>query len=99
LDKTVDRLSSSFQENGTQISDRALCSFSEAASRKVVMICFMCYQCKLVDMPIREEAESSPDGYASPPSEGTRVAVMPSIGVAQRPVPVDISQKRGELYL
>jgi hypothetical protein len=47
-------------------------------------------------MPIREEAESSPDGYASPPSEGTRVAVVPNVSVAQRPIPVDLAQKRGE---
>ncbi|PNF18760.1 hypothetical protein B7P43_G03348 [Cryptotermes secundus] len=56
------------------------------------------YQCKLnpplVDMPIREESDSSPDGYASPPSEGTRVSVVPSISVAQRPIPVDLAQKR-----
>jgi hypothetical protein len=49
-------------------------------------------------MPIREEGECSPDGYASPPSEGTRVAVVPSISVAQRPIPIDLSQKRGELF-
>lgn len=60
----------------------------------------MCQQCKLnppfVDVPIREEVESSPDGYASPPYEGTRVAIVPSISVAQRPIAVDLSQKRGE---
>ncbi|KAJ4450504.1 hypothetical protein ANN_01931 [Periplaneta americana] len=56
------------------------------------------YQCKLnpplADMPIREEGETSPDGYASPPTEGLRVAVVPNVSVAQRPIPVDLAQKR-----
>ncbi|XP_067013315.2 serine-rich adhesin for platelets [Anabrus simplex] len=56
------------------------------------------YQCKmnipLVDMPIREEGESSPDGIVTPPSDCSRVAFVPPVNIAPRPMSVDLSQKR-----